>query len=478
MKKRALYILLVLSLTLCVGCGAGKEQGNLSAPPVQDTSSLREQESAESSLTEISLPQDIELSQESSEPEQPEVMPLSAVLAFLFREEEKQLELVEFGVFLEEQLGEERAEALATAFLTHGYNDSFWREFTGNSLHVWRSLFLREPEYSPYVKLMSMGEPGSDKSTVMTFGGDICFADNYVVMQHLKTTQNGLADCLAMQWFDIMKNADIAVMNNEFCISDRGTAMNGKAFTFRANPVHTALYNQLGVDLVTLANNHAYDYGKDAFLDTMTHLKNYGVSYVGGGANAEEAQHPVYYLVNGRKIAFVSATRAEKYILTPEAKENSPGVFRCYDPQRLLEVIAEAKSQSDYVILLVHWGKEGTHALESVMEETAPLYIDAGADLIVGAHAHRLQGIEFYKDKAIFYNLGNFWFDNFDIEVGLMQFELSADGKETFRFLPGMQSGCVTSYELGTSLGRTILDHLESYSKGIRIEDDGLIVRE
>lgn len=185
----------------------------------------------------------------------------------------------------------------------------------------------------------------------------------------------------------------------------------------------------------------------------------------------------MYYLVDGRKIAFVSATRAEKYILTPEAGENTPGVFRCYDPRRLLEVIAEAKSQSDYVILLVHWGKEGTHALESVMEETAPLYIDAGADLIVGAHAHRLQGIEFYKDKAIFYNLGNFWFDNFDIEVGLMQFELSADGEETFRFLPGMQSGCVTSYELGTSLGRTILDHLESYSKGIRIEDDGLIVR-
>jgi poly-gamma-glutamate synthesis protein (capsule biosynthesis protein) len=231
------------------------------------------------------------------------------------------------------------------------------------------------------------------------------------------------------------------------------------------------------VDLVTLANNHAYDYGRDAFLDTMTHLEEHGVSYVGGGVNAEAAQHPVYYLVDGRKIAFVSATRAEKYILTPEAGENTPGVFRCYDPRRLLEVIAEAKAQSDYVILLPHWGKEGSHQLEPVMEETARLYVDAGADLIVGAHAHRLQGIEFYEDAAIFYNLGNFWFDHRDVEVGLMQFELSADGEETLRFLPGMQSGCVTSYELGTSLGRTILDHLESYSKGIRIEDDGLIVR-
>ncbi len=481
--KKSLRLILLLLVLFCVGCQAAEE--SFSAPAVSFGSSSETLPVwGESSVTEISLPEDIELPSESSEvseesdPQRPEKLPLSAALAFLFQEEEKQFELVEFGVFLEEQLGEECADALSEAFLTHGYNDSFWREFTGNSLHVWRSLFLREPETSSYVKLLSMGEVGSDKSTVMTFGGDICFADNYVVMQHLKTTQNGLADCIAPEWFDAMQSADIAVMNNEFCISDRGTPMYGKAYTFRADPVHTALYQQLGVDLVTLANNHAFDYGKDAFLDTMQHLSDHGIAYAGGGKNAEEAQHPVYYLVDGRKIAFVAATRAEKYILTPEATETSPGVFRCYDTAKLLEVIAEAKAESDYVILLVHWGKEGYHELEDVMVETARDYVDAGADLIVGAHAHRLQGIDFYKDKAIFYNLGNFWFDNYDIEVGLMRFELTASGEETFRFLPGMQSGCVTSYELGTDLGRSILDHVESYSQGIRIEDDGLIVRE
>lgn len=485
--KKTLRLILLLLVCFCVGCQAAEE--TFSAPEVSlGADSAADSQTVpvwgESSVTEISLPGDIELPPESSEPPEesdshrPDVLPLSAALAYLFQEEERQLELVEFGVFLEERLGDERADALSAAFLTHGYQDSFWREITGNSLHVWRSLFLREPETSSYVKLLSMGEAGSDKSTVMTFGGDICFADNYVVMQHLKTTQNGLSDCIAPEWFDTMRSADIAVMNNEFCISDRGTPMNGKAFTFRADPAHTALYNQLGVDLVTLANNHAYDYGKDAFLDTMEHLSDHGISYAGGGKNAEEAQHPVYYLVDGRKIAFVSATRAEKYILTPEAKENSPGVFRCYDPKRLLEVIAQAKAQSDYVILLVHWGKEGYHELEDVMVETARDYVAAGADLIVGAHAHRLQGIEFVDGKAVFYNLGNFWFDNFDIEVGLLKFELTASGEEKFYFLPGMQSGCVTSYELGTDLGRTILDHLESYSKGIRIEDDGRVLEE
>jgi poly-gamma-glutamate synthesis protein (capsule biosynthesis protein) len=312
----------------------------------------------------------------------------------------------------------------------------------------------------------------------MTFGGDICFADNYEVMSYMQRKGYTLEDCIAPEWFSEMKNADIAVLNNEFCISDRGKAMAGKAFTFRADPKNTALYHDLGVDLVSLANNHVFDYGEDAFCDTLDTLREYGVDYAGAGRTAEEAQSPMYYLVDGRKIAFVSATRAEKYVLTPEATEDSPGVFRCYDTERLLEVIAEAKAESDYVILLVHWGREGSNSLEDVQEETAPLYLEAGADLIIGGHAHRLQGIEFIDGKAVFYNLGNFWFDNYNIETGLVRFELSADGEETFYFLPAKQSGCKTSYELGTATGRKILDNVESYSKKISIRDDGLIVRE
>ena len=178
--KKALSLLMVLLLVFCVGCEEAEE--SFSSPPVSvgaDSSHLSVWE--ESSVAEISLPGEIELPPESSEPsesswpseesdsQEPDVMPLSAALAFLFQEEERQTELVEFGVFLEEQLSEECAEALSAAFLTHGYSDSLWREFTGNSLHVWESLFRREPETSPYVKLMSMGEPGSNKSTVMTF---------------------------------------------------------------------------------------------------------------------------------------------------------------------------------------------------------------------------------------------------------------------------------------------------------------------
>lgn len=474
--KQIRYILIFLLCAvflLGVGCAEREHSANSSdafqvfwesSEAFTETSS-GEASSAEETSTEESLP--------------PASDPAEELLAyFTDLSAEDAEEVLSFFRFVGEIFGEESLSVLAAEIEENGYTDTLWREITGNSLHVLRSLYLNEPENTENVRFLNLGTAGSDKKTVMTFGGDICFADNYVVMQHLKTTKNGLADCLAPEWFDVMRSADIAMMNNEFTISDRGEPMAGKAFTFRAAPENTALYQELGIDFVTLANNHAFDFGKDAFLDMLDTLNDYGIDFAGGGRNAEEAQKPFFYLVDGRKIGFISATRAEKYILTPEAGSDSPGVFRCYDTERLLEVIAETKRNCDYVVLFVHWGAEGRHTLEEVQVTTAHEYIDAGADLIIGSHAHRLQGIEFYKGKAIFYNLGNFWFDSYDIETGLVKLELYADGSEDFYFLPGMQSGCETGYELGTPLGREILNHVESYLEGIRIEDNGLIREE
>lgn len=481
MKKSVFLVLLALLLCLA-GCGTEATESSSRVESAFEASSICEETSSEESsyIDEVSLPGEISLPEEESSAPTPEPAPptLGEVLTAFFPVPEWEEEIFSFVSFLESHVGEAVTAEMAEALTEKTYYDSLWTEFTGNSLHVWESLYKNEPEKSPFVRLLSMGKAGANKTTVMTFGGDICFADNYVVMEYMESKGYGLEDCIAPEWFTEMQNADIAVLNNEFSISDRGKPMNGKAFTFRADPKHTALYHDLGVDLVSLANNHVFDYGKDAFYDTIDTLREYGVDYAGAGRNAEEAQSPMYYLVDGRKIAFISATRAEKYVLTPEATEEEPGVFRCYDTARLLEVIAEAKAESDYVILLVHWGREGSNSLEDVQEETAPLYLEAGADLIIGGHAHRLQGIEFIDGKAVFYNLGNFWFDNYNIETGLVRFELSADGEETFYFLPAKQSGCKTSYELGTSTGRTILDNVESYSKKISIRDDGLIVRE
>lgn len=381
-----------------------------------------------------------------------------------------------FLKWVAQSYGQEVLLNLQTVIDESRYTSDFWYDSTGNSLFVLSDLYSGAAENADNIHLLSLGNPnGENAVTTMTFGGDICFADNYVVMQYLKTTENGITDCIDPKLIAEMKAADIAFMNNEFTISDRGSPLANKMYTFRASPEHTALYHTLGIDIVSLANNHAFDYGADAFSDTLATLEAYEISTIGGGENLEEARKPVYYLVNGRKIAFVAATRAEKYRLTPAATEDTSGVLRCYDPTLFLETIEEAEQNSDFVIACIHWGTEHSHEIEPVTQETAYQYIDAGADLIIGAHAHCLQGIEYYKGKAIFYNLGNFWFDNYDIETGLLKFELSHDGSTAFTFIPAQQTDCVTSWELGSDKGKTILEHLERYSINVSIDEKGVI---
>lgn len=476
MRRILPALALCLALLFCAQCATAPslpEDGSSSESEVlSEPASMPESGETASSEPEVSSEPSVPT--EPSEPSEPSESsePVPHPVLEAFGETLPPDVDEDFLQFVGERFGEGPLEELAAREV---YTDELWRELTGNSLQVLRSLYAGEPEQAENVRLMSLGERGQNKTTVMTFGGDICFADNYVVMQYLKTTANGWKDCIDPEWAKVMGDADLAMLNNEFTISRRGTRLAGKMYTFRADPVHTAIYGELGVDFVTLANNHAYDFGEDAFLDTLDTLRAYGIDYAGGGRNAEEAQKPFYYLVDGRKIAFVSATRAEKNILTPEAGAHSSGVFRCYEPERLLEVLGEAKANSDYVVLFVHWGTEHSDVLEKVQKTTAHAYIDAGADLIIGSHAHQLQGIEFYKGKAIFYNLGNFWFDDQDVETGLVKLRLAPDGGETFYFLPGMQSGCVTSYELGTDLGREILDRLAGYLPGIKIHDDGRV---
>lgn len=469
--KKISFVFLSLLLVVClISCSSDVDISSSAPHSSEDSSSQSE--------SDVSVSSDVSndtASDESSQSPEPtfsvedDLLPL-----FDGVDAENKAVATEFLNFVAERFGIDNLADMAEAISKDGYDDTLWYEYTGNTLHFLRSLFL-DDDSLPNVRYMSSGERGSDKKTVMTFGGDVCFGDNYYPMQHLKSTENGLYDCFAPEWIETMRNADIAMLNNEFTISDRGEPMPKKLYTFRAETGHTALYNELGVDFVTLANNHAFDYGEVAFFDTLDTLTKYGVDYAGGGRNAEEAQRPFYYLVDGRKVGFVSATRAEKYILTPEAKEDSAGVFRCYDPERLIEVISETKQNCDYVVLFVHWGTEYSAVLEKAQTETSHLYIDAGADLIIGSHAHQLQGIEFYNDKAIFYNLGNFWFNGKKIETGLVQLELDPSGNAEYYFLPGLQYHCETSYELGTELGREIMDRIASYEEGIVIEDDGRV---
>ena len=311
------------------------------------------------------------------------------------------------------------------------------------------------------------------------FAGDICFADPEAVMQHYHSVGDDITRCIDPDYIAAMQDMDLMWINNEFCYSDRGQPMEGKMWTFRSAPENVELLHTLGVDIVGLANNHVFDYGEDAFYDTLDTLDSADIPYVGAGRNIEEASAPVYLEVNGITIAYVAASRAEKFILTPEAGEDSPGVLRCYDPEAFLDAIREADAHADVVIALPHWGTEHTTVLEDVQTETGHAYLDAGADIVIGAHSHCLQGMEYYVGKPILYSLGNFWFDEYTADTMILKVTLrgtdAANLETEITMLPGTQENLVTTMASSAEERRRIYDYMEDISINVSIDDNGVV---
>lgn len=357
----------------------------------------------------------------------------------------------------------------------NGYSDNDWYNLSGMTVKATLDLYNGKAQSEDNYHVI---EGDSEEGISLIFGGDVCLDDTYYPMQKYVELGSKIENCISPYLIDRLKGADIASINSEFCFSDRGSPMVGKQWTFRGQTKNVSIYNELGLDIVLLANNHIFDYGEEAFYDTLDTLTDAGIEYVGAGKDIDEASAPVYYIVEGKKIAFVAATRAEKYVLTPEADEQNPGVLRCYEPDAYIEVIKEAKQNADYVVALVHWGTEHSHELETVQPETAYQYIDAGADVIIGSHAHCLQGIEYYEGKPIVYNLGNFWFDGYDIDTGLIELTLNDDDSVTLQFIPATQRGSQTTYVGGEDEGARILQCMRDYSFNITIDSHGYITKE
>lgn len=312
----------------------------------------------------------------------------------------------------------------------------------------------------------------------LCFAGDISLDESAVTTAQLDRSENGIYDCISPELIQIMQDADIMCLNNEFTYSTNGSPMPSKAYTFRANPERVSVLQEMGVDIVTLANNHVYDYGKQALLDTFTTLENAGIEYFGAGNNLEEAMDAVYYEIDGKTIAFVGASRAEKYKLTPQATETEPGILRCYDTELFLEAIREADANADFVIVVVHWGTEYSYDLEEVQLTTGKEYLDAGADAIIGGHSHCLQGMEIYDGKPIIYSLGNYWFNSKTLDSMLIQLRFTGDdngGTVEVSVIPAIQTGAKTQIVTDAGEQERIYSFLEDISVNVEIDSNGVI---
>ncbi len=310
----------------------------------------------------------------------------------------------------------------------------------------------------------------------LAFAGDILLDDEYAMMFRYRSRGSDINDTFSATLLERMRNADVFMLNNEFPFSTRGTPTEGKTFTFRANPSNIEMYAQIGVDLVSLANNHAYDYGEQALLDTFSTLEGAGIPYVGAGRNIEEAKKPVYLIANGMKIAVVSATQIERNAVpdTKEATMTNAGVLRCMDPTALLEVIAQAKANSDFVILYIHWGTESQETTDWLQDKQAPIYAEAGVDLIIGDHPHCLQKIDCISGVPVVFSLGNYWFNSKTQNTCLVEVQLTKEGLKSLQFIPCLQENCRTS-QLEGAKKEEVLNYMRKLSPNVQIDSEGYV---
>ena len=314
------------------------------------------------------------------------------------------------------------------------------------------------------------------KYAAIDFVGDVSLADNWAVGWRYDARKKKVLGILSKEVVDIMTRSDLMVVNSEFAVSNRGKPIEGKKYTFRAKPERLNIYHEMGVDLALLANNHVYDYGKDAFLDMFDAFDAVGIPYIGAGHNLEEAMKPYKVVINGFKVAILNGSRAEKYRLTPGASATEPGIFLCYDTTDMVNAIKKAKEDNDIVIAVIHFGKELSHTLEKEQTASARLYIDSGADMVVGHHAHMLQGVEFYKDKPIIYNLGNFIFNADTVDTAIFEVRLDADGSMEYYIIPAIQDEVYTRLATPEEKARIIKD-INSWSINAYLDSDGRMLK-
>ncbi len=261
-----------------------------------------------------------------------------------------------------------------------------------------------------------------EKSIEIILVGDIML-DRGVEYQILKNGQGDFKFPF-LKIADYLKTADIVFGNLEGPISDKGTKV-GSIYSFRDDPKAIDGLTFAGFNILSLANNHAFDYGRTALEDTFLKLKTADIDYVGAGFNASEAESPTIKTVNGTKIGFLAFTDLGSSYW--QATENNSGINWIGEEDKsssssalsLREslLIQEAKKRVDVLIVSLHAGEEYKKEPTQFQIDFAKMVIDAGADLVVGSHPHVVQLNEIYPSAGsgqvgyVFYSLGNFIFD-------------------------------------------------------------------
>ncbi len=300
------------------------------------------------------------------------------------------------------------------------------------------------------------GTPGSPAPTgppviTLAFGGDVHFAGRTLgLLDNPDTAFGPIAQTLSA--------ADIAIVNLETAVTTRGTE-EPKEFHFRAPPSAYEALKAAGIDVVTLANNHALDYGRVGLTDTLDAAQAAGMPIVGAGENAAQAFSPWITEVKGVKIAFLGFNQVTELASSWAAKDNRSGLAMVYpDQDQAVAAVRAAKAKADVVVVDMHWGQEYNECPIAIQKATAKKLADAGATMIIGSHVHVLQGDGWQGKTFVAYGMSNFlwWYNDAQSnDTGVMRVTLTGTRITRTEFLPAYINRTTGQPELVTGAEAT-----------------------
>ena len=272
-------------------------------------------------------------------------------------------------------------------------------------------------------------------SITLAFAGDVNFAGRTRLLLADPATAFGPITT-------VLRSADFAAVNLETAVTNGGTPQ-PKTYHFRTPATAFTALRDAGVDLVTMANNHVLDYGQAGLADTLAAAKAARFPYVGIGVNAATAWAPYVVTIKGVKIAIIGVSQVAELASSWVATDNRPGEANSIDLGRTLAAVRSAKRLASVVIVFMHWGTEGQSCPDPAQLSLARELSDSGASIIIGAHAHMLQGSGWLGHTFVAYGMGNFlwWERSYSTATGVLELTLHPHAPLTARFVPAVVSG-------------------------------------
>ena len=230
-------------------------------------------------------------------------------------------------------------------------------------------------------------------------------------------------------------------MNLETAVTSRGKPQ-PKTYHFRTTPVAFTALRDAGIDLATMANNHVLDFGQTGLANTLAAAKAARFPYVGIGADAAAAWAPYVTTINGVKIAVIGVSQVAELASSWVATRSRPGEANAINLPRTLAAVRAARKLAPVVVVFMHWGTEGQACPDPDQLSLAPRLAAAGASIIIGAHAHMLQGSGWLGHTFVAYGMGNFlwWEHSYSTSTGVLELTLHPHAPLTARFIPAVVS--------------------------------------